>query len=601
MIIRAGSPAEVKALSQQAFFHYAYSVDYDMLIAAVDTLQTRSGILMQRQDILDAAYALECLNGAFHFPTPRIFIRPIEGVPPHEVFDRTGLAETIEAVELFNGFQDIYMITLNVRLSDILQVCRTLFQSGLVKFAEPSFIREMERHSNPFFPDQWGLKNIGQYTNTPGFDIRAVQAWNITRGSRDIIVAVIDEGVDLLHPDLQANLLPGFDATVNPPGGANGSPWRNNAHGTAVAGIVAAIDNDIGIVGVAPNVRIVPVRIAFDRYDSGRWTSDDRWIARGIRYAWYYANADVLVNSWGWSESQIITAAIDSATWRGRLRDDGRRLGAVVVFSTGNAGRPTVSFPARLPNVIAVGAMSPCGERKSFASCDTEMWGSNYGRELDVVAPGVLISTTDLRGSAGYNPNLPIHPREDGILLTTDYDDQDYTVWFSGTSAAAPFVAGVAALVLSVNPDLRGQAVHQIIKSTAQRVNEYCSINNPNGRYVYGYVYWRSDNGRWNEQMGHGLVDAYAAVLEVIRRICVVNFINQPPVTTDRTVFGCTHLNIRNITITNGATLMLRAPDNIYISNVTIAENSRLILYAGNEIIIDGYLDIHLGAEFEIK
>ena len=156
-----------------------------------------------------------------------------------------------------------------------------------------------------------------------------------------------------------------------------------------------------------------------------------------------------------------------------------------------------------------------------------------------------------------------------------------------GTSFAAPFVAGVAALILSVRPDLTARQVRDIIEYTANR-------NLPDW-----IIHENRPNGVWNFYFGHGLVDAYAAVLKALN-MCNTGFINQY-VTVSYTITACYQLEVRNSTITYGSTLTLVAPGNIYISNVTIAENSRLILYAGNEIIIDGYLDIHLGAEFEIK
>ena len=127
-----------------------------------------------------------------------------------------------------------------------------------------------------------------------------------------------------------------------------------------------------------------------------------------------------------------------------------------------------------------MGAISPCGERKSPTSCDTETsWGSNYGNALDIMAPGVLISTTDnnslrqsCNGYGGYNGynSYTLHSILGGNKISSDYTDRDYTVCFLGTSAATPHVAGVAALVLSVNPNLTGQQVRNIIESTTQKV-----------------------------------------------------------------------------------------------------------------------------------
>jgi len=478
VVLKTNSEEGARAVSAQTVFRAARTVGYDMVIATIDSLSVTLENLRQISNVADVAFALEYADGTVQMPTNRIFVQFRDGQYPEKVFDLLGLRESIKAIELINEFDEIYMITLGVSLGDILQICRDLFESNLCVFAEPAFIREVQRH-NQFFPQQWGLKNTGQSGGTPGIDIKAEPAWAITRGNAAIRVAVIDEGVDLGHPDLQANLLAGFDATVNSPSGANGSPHANNAHGTACAGIIAAIDNSIGIVGVAPNVKIIPVRIAYDRFDIGWWTTEDLWIVNGIRYAWQTAQADVLSNSWGGgSHSSAITAEITAAVVNGRLRN-GVHLGCVVVFSSGNDHASTVSYPASLANVIAVGAINNNGLRANF---------SNHGNALNIVAPGVDIYTTDIQGNLGYN-------RSNGTA-------GDYFANFTGTSASTPFVAGVAALLLSVNPNLTQAQVLHAIESTATKLSGYSFA--PNTSHPHG---------TWNSQVGHGLVNAHAALL----------------------------------------------------------------------------------------
>ena len=311
----------------------------------------------------------------------------------------------------------------------------------------------------------------------------------------------MDEGVDLNHTDLKANLLLGYDATGN---NSKGAPnyHTDDAHGTSCAGIIAAeANNNIGITGIAYDAKIFPIRIAYSNGIPlgirGRgWITSNEIIGNAINWTWQ-KGADVLSNSWGGgSPSFIISEAINNALTKGR---NGK--GCVVVFATGNYNTE-VSYPANSnADIITVGAISPCGERKSPSSCDTEKWGSNYGRELDVMAPGVLIATTDLQGDNGYNPKVFIHREAGGTKLTSDFSDKDYTNCFNGTSSACPHVAGVAALILSVNPDLTAKQVADIIEQTAQKV----------GGYNYQNTYTRP-NGTWNNEMGYGLVDAYKAL-----------------------------------------------------------------------------------------
>jgi subtilisin family serine protease len=197
-------------------------------------------------------------------------------------------------------------------------------------------------------------------------------------------VAVIDQGVELNHPDLINNLMECYDPTRN---NSKGGPvWALDNHGTPCAGIISAKkDNGIGIAGVVPLGRIIPIHAS---NSSGGLTSTT--VADAINWVWRNG-ADVLSCSWGGgSPNTVINSSIDNATTYGR-----GGLGCVVVAATGNTNLSTVSYPAALSNVIAVGAMSPCGERKSPSSCDGEMWGSHYGTQLDVMAPGVLIPTTD--------------------------------------------------------------------------------------------------------------------------------------------------------------------------------------------------------------
>jgi subtilisin family serine protease len=172
---------------------------------------------------------------------------------------------------------------------------------------------------------------------------------------------------------------------------------------------------------VAWGVRILPVKV-LDSSNQGNAAN----LASGITFAGDFG-CRVISMSLGFpSASTAVETAVNYA----------HGLGSLLIAATGNGNSSTASYPARYANCIGVGALSPCNERKNPASCDGETnWGSNYGTDLDVVAPGVLIHTTDIRGAAGFTAG-------------------DYMPNFNGTSAATPFVAGVAALMFSVNNTL---------------------------------------------------------------------------------------------------------------------------------------------------
>ena len=374
-----------------------------------------------------------------------------------------------------------YILECNKGLNNSTEVAAALYSSNQFEIAEPDFMNSMEPTcvNDPNFPDQWGLKNTGQSSGTAGIDIKACDAWQITKGDPSIITAVVDQGVNINHPDLAANIYgTGYDASA----GSSPSYAYGGEHATACAGIIAAIgDNNAGISGVAPNTKIMSVGIQF-------LTADNQTFADGI--AWAKTNgASVISNSWGNSPGVTTTSTYLESIIHDAFATGRNGLGCVVVFANGNANSSTGEYPANsLSGIVAVGAINRAGFRAtSTTAIDpfiTAGAGSSYGDKLDVVAPGVKIYTLDKPGQLGNSTG-------------------DYFPDFGGTSAACPFVSGVAALILSVNPCLTHQEVHDIICRTAQKIN------------TSTYSYSNSTShplGTWNNEIGYGLVDAESAI-----------------------------------------------------------------------------------------
>jgi len=341
--------------------------------------------------------------------------------------------------------------------------------------------------NDTYFPMQWHLHNTGQSGGTPGADINAPEAWEITTGDPNIIVAVPDTGVDTNHPDLADNLVPGYDFYENDdqPDPAFDDPV--NAHGTACAGLVAAKGNNaLGVTGVTWDCRIMPIKI-----ETADGLCSDADIATAFR--WMASNgADVITNSWGYGAAVPIThSAIIDLTRPDGLGRGGK--GCVVIGGSGNGGGNNVMYIARYPEVIAVGGSDHRDIRSGYSS---------YGPDLDLVAPTSwhmtdadwlsskgrgAMWTTDISGSAGWN-------------MYFDPNILDYTSG-GGTSFSSPIAAGVAALILSVEPNLTGDEVRHFLERSAKDLG---------------------DPGR-DDYYGWGRVDARAALDMVLAKRADLN------------------------------------------------------------------------------
>jgi len=368
-------------------------------------------------------------------------------------------------IETFNNLHNVEIArkrewadryVLRVRDANALDALRTAnlyYENAITKYSHPNFVIRSDQllaSNDTYFEEQWPLDNDGTFPAgaSADADIDAPEGWEISTGSSDIVIAIIDTGVDLTHEDLVDKLVSGYDCYDDDADPSPGNSGADAGHGTSCAGLAAAdTNNETGVAGVAWACKIMPIRVI-----TGSQETSYDVLAAGIEWGAEHG-ADVLSNSWNYSFVQEIQDAIESAKDYGR---DGK--GCVIVFATGNQGS-SVRFPATCDEVIAVGATDHEDERWAY---------SNGGPELDVVAPSgsgeiegvpeVIMWTTDISGPGGYNPG---GDEEEGDIAG------DYDKLMGGTSGATPEVAGLAGLILSVNPDLTSNEVQYIIESTA--------------------------------------------------------------------------------------------------------------------------------------
>ena len=330
--------------------------------------------------------------------------------------------------------------------------------------------------NDSLYTTNWGHNNTGQGPGGggSGWDSDAQLAWDQAQGygSSSIIIAIIDTGVDTAHLDLR--LVTGYDYGDNDPNPMDDS--SKPGHGTACAGVAAAkANNGIGVAGIAGGCSVMPLKVANSNGDLG-FTA----ITNAITHA-----AD--------NGARVISLSLgaEGGTGEGDIPSTDYALeyayseGVVIFAATANSNAPAIAYPSNHNKVISVGASSPTGQRKSPSSSDGEYWwGSNYGIDIpdhqgsvDIMAPTIL-PTTDITGTDnGYDP------------------DSDYYMWFNGTSCACPYAAGVAALILSLNPTLTPAQVWDIMKNSATDM----TIDGGAG---------------WDRYTGYGMVNAHRALLQ---------------------------------------------------------------------------------------
>ena len=302
------------------------------------------------------------------------------------------------------------------------QTLQSFSQNKMVAYTQNNIIyRHFQQQAapDPLAPEQYGLDMTG-----------LKPAWQINPGRSETVIAIVDTGVDLGHPDLKNKLVTGFNAIDQ----GQSPPRDENGHGTHCAGVAAAeTGNQVGIAGACPNCKIMPIK-ALDREGGG--TGFD--VANGIVWATDHGAKVISLSLGGPGEDQTLTEAIDYAIQKG----------TVVVAAAGNFGTPEKNYPAAYPAVIAVGAVNPQAKRAGFSS---------YGNWVSVVSPGTDIMST--------MPSYSVFMNErEGYKNHYDFMD--------GTSMAAPLVAGIAGLLVSHAPDLNPIQVKAVLESRSQDLGD---------------------------------------------------------------------------------------------------------------------------------
>lgn len=400
---------------------------------------------------------------------------------------------------------------------------KLIYLSGHVTYCTPEFIAPVERFdhipNDEYFGQQFYLHNTGQQCNdglfgTPDADIDAPEAWDITIGDPSVIIAVVDEGVTSNHPDLPNSRqlrLPGSNFAAQYDGSDADDPsptlgaFPPEGHGDACAGLVGAeMDNNEGVVGVAPGCTVMPVKIRY----GGLLAWQD--FADAITFASDHG-ARVISCSWGGgtvAQPPVVIAIQDALDH-----------GSVVIFAPGNSADHvhgsigSAEFPANanIPLLLSIAASDRNDMQANYSPSATSIdlaAPSHTAYSCNIYTEGLNIWTMDIPGGDGYNPHQDI-PWDDcdgppdwnliEQLPSSGTNYLSYTGRMGGTSASAPEVAGIAALMLSVNPCLSVQQVHDILRSTAEHV----------GPYDYQ---WNSADPGHSKELGHGRANAFHAV-----------------------------------------------------------------------------------------
>lgn len=405
----------------------------------------------------------------------------------HEKLDHINKKNNVQSIILSGNKKkkDTYILNFDSN-QDIDHLIKQYNNSNLFEYVEPDFIGVgggkksalQDTPNDTYFSRQFGLYNDGTFSQSPATndaDIDMELGWDIEQGDESIIVAILDSGIKLEHPEFNGRLWINSNETINGIDDDNNgyiddingwdfanndnNPTDDHGHGTNVTGIIGAnSNNNRGYSGVDHNCKLMIGKI-LDQNNSGYYS----WWTDAIYYAVDNGAKIINMSVGGSGYSSSMKDAIDYAY----------NNGVTVVACMMNENNNTTFYPAGYQNTIAVGSTNPNDERSTpFFWSPTS--GSNYGNHIDVVAPGNYIYGLDYQSNTNYNS------------------------YWGGTSQAAPLVAGISSLLLAQDPNRTPDDIRSILRNTAED-----QVGNASEDIV-GY-----DN-----YYGYGRVNAYQALLQ---------------------------------------------------------------------------------------
>lgn len=466
------------------------------------------------------AYKPEGASNTRYYLTDRILVKFKPGISPGEievVLSKIGL----KILKEYPGNSDTFLLQVtNETKMNPFKAANTLAEMEEIDYAEPNLVNRYQKFYEPrdtYFNRQWHLKAWNGPQIVEDADVSATGAWDITLGNRNVVIAIIDDGFDLSHPDFSGpeKIVYAKDYVD---GDSNPFPERpeGDYHGTPCAGVALAEENGVGVVGAAPKCSFLPVRFPINADDDTMWEIFD----------YVGGKADVISCSWGPPPVYAPLSSLISGKFHELATGGGpRKKGCVIVFAAGNNNAPLcdmentafvwkhpayglvktegpiISGEAIHPDVIAVSASTSLNLKAAY---------SNWGKEISVCAP-----------SDNWHPLDGDTPLPGRGIWTTDNEKFGYgftggsrfTGSFGGTSSATPLVAGAAALVISANSNLTAQEVKQILQDSADKIVDA----NPDP--ILGFKKGEYDSDGHSEWFGYGRVNASRAVKMAIDRL----------------------------------------------------------------------------------